>query len=81
MIDHQLRQRFRRHPAQTAQRAAAAQKALGDLPGTGGGGFLMRWIESPGLRHCSPDQAGRPGSTRNTRVAAGGTLVRRYVLH
>ncbi len=40
----------------------------------------MLWTKSPRLRHCSPDPAGRTGSTMNTRVTAGRTLVRRYAL-
>src|ERR1700733_725419 len=38
-------------------------------------------IGSLRLRHDSPDQAGRSGSAgMDTRVAAGWTLIRRYVL-
>src|SRR5947199_7276530 len=38
-------------------------------------------IGSLRLRHDSPDQAGRSGSAgMDTRVAAGGTLIRRYAL-
>src|SRR5450756_264144 len=40
----------------------------------------MLCIESLRLRHCSPDPPGRADGTGNTRVPAGGTLIRRYVL-
>ena len=60
MIDHQLRQRFRRHLAQTAQRAAAAQKALGGLPGreregsSCGGSNRRDWDIAPLIRQDGP---------------------------